>query len=62
MNNDIGQVTAGIMITNVSKISVSRAFGPSQNYIDSTSMAQTKINNFKAWSFAITYQSVKTTN
>jgi hypothetical protein len=62
VNNDIGQVTAGIMITNVSKISVSRAFGPSQNYIDSTSMAQTKINNFKAWSFAITYQSVKTTN
>jgi hypothetical protein len=24
--------------------------------------AHNKINNFKAWSFAITYQSVKTTN
>jgi len=60
VNNDIGQVTAGIMITNVSKIAVSRAFGPSQTYIDSTSMTQTKINNFKAWSFAITYQSAAT--
>jgi hypothetical protein len=60
VNNDIGQVTAGIMITNVSKISISRAFGPSQTYIDSTTMTQTKINNFKAWSFGITYQSAAT--
>jgi hypothetical protein len=56
VNNDLGQVSAGILITNVAKISVSRAFGPSQTYIDSTSMIQTKVNNFKAWSFGITYQ------
>jgi hypothetical protein len=41
---------------NVAKISLSRAFGPSQTYMDSTSMIQTKVNNFKAWSFGITYQ------
>ncbi len=58
VNNDLGQLSAGILITNVAKISVSRAFGPPQTYIDSTSMATTKVNNFKAWSFAITYQSV----
>ncbi|QHN03087.1 hypothetical protein FTO74_06665 [Granulicella sp. WH15] len=60
VNNDIGQVTAGVMLTNISKITFSRAFGPSQTYIDSTSMAQTKMNAFKAWSFGITYQSAKT--
>ncbi|SNT30106.1 hypothetical protein SAMN05421770_10747 [Granulicella rosea] len=57
VNNDIGQVSAGILITNSARVSISRAFGPSQTYIDSTTMAQTKVNNFKAWSFAITYQS-----
>lgn len=57
VNNDLGQVSAGILITNVAKISVSRAFGPSQTYMDSTSLAKTKVNNFKAWSFGITYQS-----
>jgi len=56
VNNGVGQISAGVLITNVAKISVSRAFGPTQTYIDSTSMAQTKVNNFKAWSFAITYQ------
>jgi len=57
VNNDIGQVSLGILINGVAKISVSRAFGPSQTYIDSTTMAQTTINNFKAWSFGIAYQS-----
>jgi hypothetical protein len=56
VNNRIGQVSAGILINNVAKIAVSRAFGPSQTYIDSTSKAQTTVNNFKSWSFGITYQ------
>jgi hypothetical protein len=56
VNNDIGQVSVGILINGVAKISVSRAFGPSQTYIDGTSMAQTTVNNFKSWSFGITYQ------
>ena len=57
VNNDIGQASVGILINGVAKISVSRAFGPSQTYIDSTTMAQTTVNNFKAWSFGIAYQS-----
>jgi hypothetical protein len=57
VNNDIGQVSTGILINGVAKVSVSRAFGPSQTYIDSTTMAQTTVNNFKAWSFGIAYQS-----
>jgi hypothetical protein len=57
VNNGIGQVSAGILINGVARITVSRAFGPSQTYIDSTSMAQTTVNNFKSWSFGITYQS-----
>jgi len=57
VHNDIGQVSAGILINGVAKIAVSRAFGPSQTFIDSTSMAQTTTNNFKAWSFGISYQS-----
>jgi hypothetical protein len=57
VNNGIGQVSAGILISGVAKIAVSRAFGPSQTYIDSTSMTQNTVNNFKAWSFGISYQS-----
>jgi hypothetical protein len=57
VNNGIGQVSAGILINNVAKIALSRAFGPSQTYIDSTSMTQTTVNNFKSWSFGISYQS-----
>jgi hypothetical protein len=57
VNNGIGQVSAGIVISGVAKIAVSRAFGPSQTYIDSTTMAQKTVNNFKSWSFGITYQS-----
>jgi hypothetical protein len=57
VNSRIGQVSAGIVISGVAKIALSRAFGPSQTYIDSTSMTQTTTNNFKSWSFGITYQS-----
>lgn len=57
VHNGIGQVSAGVMVSGVAKIAVSRAFGPSQTYIDSTSMVQTTVNNFKSWSFGITYQS-----
>lgn len=57
VNNGVGQVSAGILISGVARISVSRGFGPSQTYIDSTSMLTTKVNNFKAWSFGISYQS-----
>ena len=57
VNNGIGQVSLGILLNGVAKITVSRAFGPSQTYIDSTTMAQTTVNNFKAWSFGIAYQS-----
>jgi hypothetical protein len=57
VNNGIGQLSAGILINGVAKIAVSRAFGPSQTYIDSATSVQTAVNNFKAWSFGISYQS-----
>lgn len=57
VSNGIGQISFGVLISNVARISVSRGFGPSQTYIDSTTMAKTTVNNFKAWSFGITYQS-----
>jgi hypothetical protein len=56
VNNAIGQISAGILINDVAKISVSRAFGPSQTYLDGTSMIQKTVNNFKSWSIGITYQ------
>lgn len=57
VNNGIGQISFGILINNVAKITISRGFGPSQTYMDSTTSAQTTVNNFKAWSFGIAYQS-----
>lgn len=57
VSNGIGQLSAGILLNGVAKITVSRAFGPSQIYIDSTSKMHTSVNNFRAWSFGITYQS-----
>jgi hypothetical protein len=57
VNNGIGQVSFGILISGVAKIAFSRAFGPSQTYIDNTSMVKTTVNNFKSWSFGISYQS-----
>jgi hypothetical protein len=57
VNSAMGQVSVGILMYGVAKISVSRGFGPSQSYIDSTSMAHTNVNNFKSWSVGISYQS-----
>ena len=42
INNDIGQVSAGILINGVAKISVSRAYGPSQTFIDSCASPKLK--------------------
>jgi hypothetical protein len=58
-NNGIGQLIFGIVINNVARISVSRGFGPSQTYINNTTMATTagRVNNFEAWSIGVTYQS-----
>jgi hypothetical protein len=56
VRNCIGQISAGILINGVARITVSRAFGPWQSYIDSVTMTQTRVNNFKAWSIGITYQ------
>jgi hypothetical protein len=56
-NSGIGQISAGVLISNVVKIVVSRGFGPSQTYTDSTTMVETRVNNFKIWSIGITYQS-----
>lgn len=57
VNRGVGQASAGILINNVAKISISRGFGPSQVYQDSTSGLTKPVNNFKSWSFGITYQS-----
>jgi len=57
LSSGLGQISAGILINNVAKIVFSRAFGPSQTYIDSTTMARKTVNNLGAWSFGITYQS-----
>jgi hypothetical protein len=56
MNNGIGQLSFGVLINGVAKIVVSRGFGPSQTFADSTTMTKTSVDNFKAWSFGITYQ------
>jgi hypothetical protein len=57
VSNSLGQISFGILVNGVARITVSRAFGPSQTYIDSTSNTQKTINNFETWSFGITYQS-----
>ncbi|HET9790707.1 MAG TPA: hypothetical protein VFR08_05345, partial [Candidatus Angelobacter sp.] len=57
VNNGIGQISGGILISGVAKIAVSWAFEPSQTYTDSTSMKVVNANNFKYWSFGISYQS-----
>jgi hypothetical protein len=56
-NTQIAQISGGVLLNGVVKIAASRGFGPSQKYIDSTSMSQTTINNFQTWSIAIAYQS-----
>lgn len=57
VNSQIAQVSAGILLNGVVKIAAYRGFGPSQKYVDSTSMAQKTVNNFQTWSIAIAYQS-----
>jgi hypothetical protein len=59
VGNIIGQVSAGILLNGVAKISVSRGFGPKQSYIDNASGTPIAryINNFKTWSLGVTYQS-----
>ena len=56
-SNSIGQVSVGILVNGVARITFSKAFGPSQTYIDSTSNTPKTVNNFKTLSFGITYQS-----
>lgn len=57
VNSNVGQLSLGFLLSGVARIAVSRGFGPSQIYNDSTSMARQKVNNFKGLSFGITYQS-----
>jgi hypothetical protein len=56
-SNSIGQLSVGILVNGVARITFSKAFGPSQTYIDSTSNTQKTVNNFRTLSFGITYQS-----
>ena len=57
VNSQIAQLSAGILFNGGVRIAAYRGFGPSQKYIDSTSMAQKVSNNFQTWSIAIAYQS-----
>lgn len=57
VGNPLAQVSVGILISKVVRIAGSRGFGPKQTYIDSTSMNQVSVDNFKSWSFNIAYQS-----
>jgi hypothetical protein len=56
INSQIAQVGAGFLLNNVVQIAAYRGFGPSQVYVDSTSMAQKTVNNFQTWSVGIAYQ------
>jgi hypothetical protein len=56
-NAQVGNVAAGLIVTGQFNISVLRQFGPSQQYILSTTGSRTVANNFKSWSFGIQYQS-----
>jgi hypothetical protein len=68
VNNGIGQVSAGVNASGVAKIAISRGFGPNQTYFDSATSGQTPapppvtVNNFKTWSFGITYQPKSSSN
>ncbi|MFZ0318309.1 MAG: hypothetical protein WAL56_04210 [Candidatus Sulfotelmatobacter sp.] len=57
VNTQIAQVSAGILFSGNVRLAASRGFGPSQKYIDSTSMIQKTANDFQTWSIAIAYQS-----
>jgi Putative Ig domain len=60
-SNRLGQVSAGVVLNGVAKLAFSKAFGPSQTYFDGTitptPSTPTTINNFKTWSFELSYQS-----
>jgi hypothetical protein len=58
VSSGVGQLVIGAMLTKIATITISRGFGPSQIYIDSTSTSvlPTRVNTFKAWSFGLTYQ------
>jgi hypothetical protein len=57
VNNAVAQVSTGIVVNGVARIVVSRAFGPSQTFINSATNTLTTVNSFKSWSFGIVYQS-----
>lgn len=57
VSNAISQVSVGVVVSGVARIVVSRAFGPSQTFINSATNTQTSVNSFKSWSFGIVYQS-----
>lgn len=60
-SNRLGQVSGGIVLNGVATLAFSKAFGPSQTYYDGTvtptPTTATTVNNFKSWSFQLTYQS-----
>jgi hypothetical protein len=61
-SNSLAQVSAGIVLNGVAKLAFSKAFGPSQTYFDGTvtppptKPSPTTTNNFKTWSFELSYQ------
>jgi len=55
-NADLGEAAFGLIVTGQFNISVMREFGPTQQYKDSVSGTDAKVNNFKSWSFSIQYQ------
>jgi hypothetical protein len=57
VSSSIAQISFGILVNRVARITFSRAFGPSQTYIDSVSNTARTVNNFKTLSFGIAYQS-----
>lgn len=59
VSSGVGQVVIGAVLSNIRRVSISRGFGPSQVYVESagTSSLPARLNNFKSWSFGLTYQS-----
>ncbi len=57
VSNGLGQISAGIVVNNVVSVAASRGFGPTQTFTNSATNLPMTINNFKAWSIGITYQS-----
>lgn len=57
VSNRLGQISVGIMVNKDVSLTVSRAFGPPQTYFDNGLNRVNMVNNFKAWSIGIRYQS-----